>query len=543
MLHYALLPISSPVVEAQAGVLRFRAPFTGRITRVELYSDKANAAGDTIIDVNLGGASMFSNQATRPRIVAGQMSGFASDLLASVTRGQVVTVDFDTVPLGGIGDQFNVLITIDDELTTQVLGLGTIIADLYEGALARVPTASENTAATDALFAAYQSSGAEFTDAYLTLGRALFTSAEYIARGRTDAQLVNDLYLAWLRRVPEQAGFDSWLAAIAANGRAATIDAFPESDEVYVQRIARAMIGAVRLADAASIRGRVIAPTAPTDGQALVYEADSDTWGPGATSGRAANPMTAAGDIIVGGADGAETRLAKGSNGQVLKVSAGAVGWGEDSAGGGSVAPFDATHPDAAPVSPNAMDDEFSGSSLDPKWTWIGTALTTTFNKSWLRYIHPTSGASPKIKGFHQALPAAPFSFAARLMNANFPGGTSIANGLMLYDTVGGKLVGIHFWFTSSASVVRVSWYSSTSNFGTTLFEGRWESPLAHFKITDDNTNHIFSVSANGATWHDIYSMNRTAQLPNGGNRVGLYSMMDGSAVTGIMVDWFRRLS
>lgn len=41
-----------------------------------------------------------------------------------------------------------------------------------------------------------------------------------------------------------------------------------------------------------------------------------------------ANPMTSAGDIIVGGTSGAATRLGRGNNNQVLKVSSGAVGWG-----------------------------------------------------------------------------------------------------------------------------------------------------------------------------------------------------------------------
>lgn len=45
------------------------------------------------------------------------------------------------------------------------------------------------------------------------------------------------------------------------------------------------------------------------------------------------NPMTTADDIIVGGVDGAPTRLAKGNEGQVLKVGSGGIEWGSDSAG------------------------------------------------------------------------------------------------------------------------------------------------------------------------------------------------------------------
>lgn len=51
------------------------------------------------------------------------------------------------------------------------------------------------------------------------------------------------------------------------------------------------------------------------------------------------NPMTTAGDVIVGGTGGAAERLAAGSNGQVLKMTLGAPAWAAESGGGAGVAP------------------------------------------------------------------------------------------------------------------------------------------------------------------------------------------------------------
>ena len=45
------------------------------------------------------------------------------------------------------------------------------------------------------------------------------------------------------------------------------------------------------------------------------------------------NPMTTAGDIIVGGTDGAPARLAKGTNGQILKMVSGAIAWAAEATG------------------------------------------------------------------------------------------------------------------------------------------------------------------------------------------------------------------
>ena len=42
------------------------------------------------------------------------------------------------------------------------------------------------------------------------------------------------------------------------------------------------------------------------------------------------NPMTAAGDLIVGGEDGAADKLAKGTDGKVLKMVSGAPAWADD---------------------------------------------------------------------------------------------------------------------------------------------------------------------------------------------------------------------
>jgi hypothetical protein len=59
----------------------------------------------------------------------------------------------------------------------------------------------------------------------------------------------------------------------------------------------------------------------------------ADTWIGGAVSAGLSNPMTTAGDIIVGGASGTPTRLAAGTNGHVLKLSAGTPAWQAESGG------------------------------------------------------------------------------------------------------------------------------------------------------------------------------------------------------------------
>lgn len=64
----------------------------------------------------------------------------------------------------------------------------------------------------------------------------------------------------------------------------------------------------------------------------------STLGGGGGGGGGFANPMTATGDLIAGGSGGAATRLAVGSNGQVLTVVGGAPAWAAAAGGGGGSA-------------------------------------------------------------------------------------------------------------------------------------------------------------------------------------------------------------
>lgn len=74
------------------------------------------------------------------------------------------------------------------------------------------------------------------------------------------------------------------------------------------------------------------APSSPSAGTRRLYVLSSDHLAylkdsSGAVVNLISNPMTASGDIIYGGASGVPTRLAKGSDGQVLTLASGLPSW------------------------------------------------------------------------------------------------------------------------------------------------------------------------------------------------------------------------
>lgn len=140
---------------------------------------------------------------------------------------------------------------------------------------------------------------------------------------------------------------DSDLTAIAAltttsYGRAflALADAAAGRTALGLGTAATSASGAFQAAD--SDLTALAALTTTSFGRALLELAD-------AAAGRTAlgveaagtsipkSTVDAAGDLLVGTADNTVGRLAKGTDGQVLKMSAGAVAWGADDAGSGAV--------------------------------------------------------------------------------------------------------------------------------------------------------------------------------------------------------------
>lgn len=76
--------------------------------------------------------------------------------------------------------------------------------------------------------------------------------------------------------------------------------------------------------------------TTPADADVLTYDSGTSAWVNLPAASGFSNPMTTADDVIVGGASGAATRLAKGSSNTVLGVDgSGVLGYKADPSGGG----------------------------------------------------------------------------------------------------------------------------------------------------------------------------------------------------------------
>lgn len=89
-------------------------PMACTILEVGVRCGSPNASGDAIFDVNKNGASIFADPADRPKILSGQTSGERTGLSVSLAKDDLLSVDMDSVPLGGVAGPVFIRIKVDD---------------------------------------------------------------------------------------------------------------------------------------------------------------------------------------------------------------------------------------------------------------------------------------------------------------------------------------------------------------------------------------------------------------------------------------------
>lgn len=125
----------------------------------------------------------------------------------------------------------NQVVAIDEAAPTCYKTLDQFVGDFYQGALARQPNRTELATWKDRLTKAQARGGGYLLAEAQALGDALFNSAEYAARARTDRDFVYDIYKSYLQREPDQGGWDAWTNAVPVYGRAAVRQGFVTSSE------------------------------------------------------------------------------------------------------------------------------------------------------------------------------------------------------------------------------------------------------------------------------------------------------------------------
>lgn len=267
--HFAvtgLRPLLTGVVPA---VIEFPAPTDCRLNRIFARITTANGAADLILDVNVDGVSIYGSPVDQPRILAGDVNTHAFPAV-DLLEGQMVTVDIDSVPLGGVTG-FYVIVQLQDAPTVQ-----QYVKSAYQGALNRQPTTLELSTAMAAL------SGACPGGTTLVATRAfldgIFTGAEYLALATSGDTYVEDMYNSVLGRQSDPGGFLFWTGFLAGGTRAIVLDNFNGCIEHQQLRVQPWCPSMPLVASANKFQGFDVSATTPTLNQ--VWQFNGSSWVP-----------------------------------------------------------------------------------------------------------------------------------------------------------------------------------------------------------------------------------------------------------------------
>lgn len=170
-------------------------------------------------------------------------------------------------------------------------------------------------------------------------------------------------------------------------------------------------------------------------------------------------------------------------------------------------------HPSSDPVTPDPLDDEFNGTTLDPKWiVFNGSGITATVAHSAVTITRTTT--NNELKGYVQAYSpgSAGFTLETRLNVSNvdrfqFRGsaigmtdGTRYAFG-SLYSDNGSPKVGIHYWSSFNTGVnqqlasITLPAYTPVSTNNWTYTQDLW------LRLQRSGSDLILTWSSNGYDW------------------------------------------
>lgn len=223
------------------------------------------------------------------------------------------------------------------------------------------------------------------------------------------------------------------------------------------------------------------------------------------------NPMTTAEDLIVGGASGAPTRLAKGSDGQVLTVdpTTHALVWATPVAGGSTGIGWidNGTHPDEPPGSPNTEDDEFDAGSLDAKWTASGGG-SETFANSRMTVNVPSGGERLYLANYAPGA-GTPFVITAKFTGCGFWESTDYY-GISVYSSVPAAIAELDIR-TTSTSIFKAHSDVPTAAQDITVPDSGFGQQFYLRLSRDASNNYTYGISLDGLKYQSFTLASRSS--------------------------------
>lgn len=269
-IHYAVVGLRPLITGVVPSVIEFPAPRDCRLNRIFARINTANGAGDVILDINVNGTSIYGDPMDQPRILAGE-TRLEEFPVADLLEGDMVSVDADAIPLGGVSGLY-IIVQLQDSPTVE-----QYVKDMYEGAYGRLPSGGELSAAVSALTSACN--GGTTLTATRAFQNTIFTASEYTSLGTTNDEYLEDVYNALLGRLSDPGGFAFWSNQMTLGvTRSQILDFFNSSIEHQSLRAQPWCPQMPLVTSANKLQGFDISASAPSTNQVLTW--NGSVWVP-----------------------------------------------------------------------------------------------------------------------------------------------------------------------------------------------------------------------------------------------------------------------
>ncbi|GEM_PF-2680334 len=207
--------------------------------------------------------------------------------------------------------------------------------------------------------------------------------------------------------------------------------------------------------------------------------------------------------------------------------------------------------PDTHPATPDPMDDEFEGASLDSKWAWRNQGTATATLSQGALVLSGPGGTTASLRILEQTAPTPPWKFRVKLLDAKYNNTNFALAGIALVNTSNGRVMTFHKIYANGHKLEVNRWTNvntfSTSVVATDIYTNgqRAAHMPIYLEVESDGTNVVFRYSDSGVS--GTFIDHRTEPLATFLGKVdtiGLVVNNDGAinAPTGVY-DWFRRIA
>lgn len=196
--------------------------------------------------------------------------------------------------------------------------------------------------------------------------------------------------------------------------------------------------------------------------------------------------------------------------------------------------------PDINPVV-TQFDDDFNGTTLDPKWTvTVGRSLESSGISNSYFYVQPAAHATESLVTFTQDVVTGLEWDLTMKCNVLPSFVNNQAAGLVYKNKFSSRVSLFGFYYTNAvySSLVQYTTYTSTSS---AQFTSGAFPAFSSFYLRVQRRNFLFNydLSTDGVFWRNIRANYADTFITGGINQMGFAANSDG-AVVGLSVDWIK---